>query len=173
MAPPPLPADYNQNGGGGGDIGGGGWSSNVTAPAPTSGGGGGGGGGGSKWDDDNWGFPPPPPPMSTAAAPPAAQQQGWVGSSPVPGGGPQDPFSSPATHNSHQFSSSASKSNAAVTNQVLFLSLSSPFNNLHVNLFLLPLFCPIVIRNNVFMPSQRRLDVSKQGFFTLFNLSKH
>jgi len=88
----------------------------VTAPAPTSGGGGG-GGGGSKWDDDNWGFPPPPPPMSTAAAPPPAQQQGWVGSSPVPGGGPQDPFSSPATHNSHQFSSSASKSNAAVTNQ--------------------------------------------------------
>ena len=151
MAPPPLPADYNQNGGGGGDIGGGGWSSNVTAPAPTSGGGGGGGGGGSKWDDDNWGFPPPPPPMSTAAAPPPAQQQGWVGSSPVPGGGPQDPFSSPATHNSHQFSSSASKSNAAVTNQVLFLSLSSPFNNLHVNLFLLPLFCPIV-RNDV-LPS--------------------
>ena len=150
MAPPPLPADYNQNGGGGGDIGGGGWSSNATAPAPTSGGGGG-GGGGSKWDDDNWGFPPPPPPMSTAAAPPA-QQQGWVGSSPVPGGGPQDPFSSPATHNSHQFSSSASKSNAAVTNQVLFLSLSSPFDNLHVNLFFLPLFCPLV-RNNVFMPS--------------------
>lgn len=129
MAPPPLPADYDQ----GAPVGPSamGWSSSVAGQAlnnmnatpaaaaaaqPAA----------KGWGDDQWGFPEPPS-LAEINQPSTHQQHDWVGDhggdSGVSGAGIIDDFLSPsagaAASSVHAAPSSTSaKSNAAITNQV-------------------------------------------------------